>query len=144
MAIIKTKDTRYYELDWQVMPESNEKVYMAIKGNIEKDTIMGIMAAGIGYLWREQEGAQIKVISKEEFLKEARNDNIVYFYEDDNNYNVLLNYPKDMQKYIDIELYKDGFKPHNAIPVMKKLEIIKAKHETSKIMKTLAKQSRER
>lgn len=135
MGIIETKDTKYYELDWDVPTESNKKVYMAIRGNIEKNTVMGIMADGVGYLWNEEDGYQIKAISEVNFLKKARNDNIVYFYEDDHNYNELLNYPKDMQKYIDIELYRDGFKAHNMIPIMEKLRIIKEKHTEMKELK---------
>ena len=136
MGIITTKDTKYYELDWYVPTEPTDKVYIAIKGNIEKNTDMNITADGVGYKWEENEDSKIKPISQEEFLKKARNDNIVYFHEDNNNYNNLLNYPEDMQRYIDIELYKYGFKPHNKIPLRTKLNIIKEQQRSFRLMKS--------
>ncbi len=129
MGIVKTKVTNYYELDWYVPTEETKKAYLAIKGIVEKGTILPIMADGVGYEWQEEKNSKIKCISKNEFLQKAKTQNVVYFYKDENNYNDLLNYPKDIQKVIDIELYKDGFKSHHILSLKEQLQILKAKHE---------------
>jgi len=67
MSIIKTKETNYYELDWYVPTEDNDKVYLAIKGDIEKDTSLFIMADGVGYEWTEEENSKIKKIPESVF-----------------------------------------------------------------------------
>lgn len=142
MSIIKTDKTNYYELDWYVPTENNDKVYMAIKGEIESNTALSIMSDGVGYEWTEEENSKFKKIPENEFFEKATKHNIVYFYEDKNNYNALLNYPKELQKSIDLELYRDGFKPHNRISLKDKLQILKSNVEVKKNFKAIEKNIR--
>lgn len=137
MSIIKTKETNYYELDWDVPYETIKKVYLAIKGNIEKGTTLPIMTDSVGYDWQEETNSTIKLIPKNEFLEKAKNDNIVYFYKKENNYNELLDYPKELQKYMDTILFRDGFKPHGIIPLKTKLSILKENRRLEKEFKKL-------
>ena len=67
MSIIRTNETNYYELDWYVPTEDNDKVYLAIKGDIEKDTSLFTMADGVGYEWTEEENSKIKKIPESVF-----------------------------------------------------------------------------
>lgn len=142
MSIIKTDKTNYYELDWYVPTEDNDKVYMAIKGEIESNTALSIMSDGVGYEWTEEENSKFKKIPENEFSEKATKDNIVYFYEDKNNYNDLLNYPKELQKSIDLELYRDGFKPHNRISLKDKIRILKSNAECKKEFQKLERSMR--
>ncbi len=137
MSIIKTKETNYYELDWDVPYETIKKVYLAIKGNIEKGTTLPIMTESVGYDWQEETNSAIKLIPKNEFLEKAKNDNIVYFYKKENNYNELLDYPKELQKYMDTILFRNGFKPHGIIPLKIKLSILKENRKLEKEFKKL-------
>lgn len=142
MGILSTNKINYYELDWYVPTEDNDKVYLAIKGEIESNTPLTIMSDGVGYEWTEEENSKIKNIPESEFIEKARQDNIVYFFDDKNNYNELLNYPKDLQKSIDLELYRDGYKPHNRISLKDKIKILKSNAEAKKNFKMLEEKMR--
>lgn len=142
MGILKTNKTNYYELDWYVPTEDNDKVYLAIKGETESNTPLTIMSDGVGYEWTEEENSKIKKIPESEFLEKARKNNIVYFFDDKNNYNELLNYPKDLQKSIDLELYRDGYKPHNRISLKDKIKILKSNAEVKNNFKILEEKMR--
>lgn len=139
MAIEKVDKINYYELDWFVPTESNDKVYIALKGNIRSKTSLNIMANGVGYEWMEEENSTIKKISEKEFLGKAREDNIVYFFDDKDNYNELLAYPKNLQRSIDLELYREGYKPHNRISLKDKIKIVKSNAEVKRQFRKIEK-----
>lgn len=127
MGIIKASSTNYYELDWDCPADDVNKVYMAIKGKIEKNTILPIMSNGVGYEWKEDKKSKIKSISEQEFLIKATTKNIVYFYSEDKS-NYLLNYPKHLQKVIDMEILTMGRKPHKILSIKQRLQLLQAKN----------------
>lgn len=137
MGILKTDKTNYYELDWYVPTEKINKVYLAINGNIQKGTALYISTNVVGYEWTEEENSKIKQISKSEFLAKANADNIVYFIKD-SSYNELLNYPKELQRKIDVELYRHDFAPHKRVSIKDKLKVLKEESKTDKQWKNFS------
>lgn len=131
MAIIRTKETYYYELDWYTPVDYVNKVYIAIRGIIEKGTVLPIMLDGGGYDWEEEDNSKIKSISKEEFLKKANEKNIVYFMDADSR-NYLLHYPKKLQNVIDNQLLNMGIKPHKRLTGKEKLQLMNARNKIQK------------
>lgn len=127
MGIIKTRDTNYYELDWYVPTEDTNKVYLAINGEVEENSVLSIMANGVGYDWKVEDKQKITPITKQQFLEKAKTNNVVHFFKDEKNYNDLLNYPKDIQRVIDLVLFNDGFKPHHKLSIKEQLQILKTR-----------------
>ena len=102
--IKKTFRTHYYELDWSVdYGETREKVYLAIRGTIEKYSCLDLTVRDVSYCWHETSNASIKEINKKFFLKNATSENIARFYSILPEYNAILNYPPKLM---------DSFKKH--------------------------------
>lgn len=126
VAIIKSIETNYYEIDWY--PSDDHKAYIAIRGIIEKGTILPIMVDEVRCKWQEDKDEKIKSISKKEFLNKANAKNIVCFTEADSR-NYLLHYPKKLQNVIDSQLLEMGIKPHKRLTGKEQLQLIAAKEK---------------
>ena len=138
MKITEISDTKYYEFDWYVPYEENNKVYLAIRGIIDKKSKLPLMeCGGVGYDWQEEKQYKMREITKEEFLEKADNYNILYFSKNINNCNNLLNYPPQLQKVVDRELYYSGFKTHGTLSISEKLKILKEKQQMKKQFRKL-------
>ena len=132
MAIIKTDETNYYELDWYVPTEDLKKVYIALKGKLDKNIKMEISNIYVGYEWKVEKNAKFKRIDKKEFIEKADDENIVYFFGKSGDYNELLNYPENLQKGIDIELLRLGYKPHGKVSIKDQLKVYRQKYRNKK------------
>lgn len=97
-GIKKSLRTHYYKLDWSTnYGETNEKVYLAIKGKINPNPILYLEVRNVSSLWHEAGGKdKIEKISKSEFLKNATGRNIARFYSTLPEYNNLLNYSPEL------------------------------------------------
>ena len=138
LNIVKTHKTNYYEFDWYVPYTTDDKVYLAIKGIIDNHSKLPLRTCGgSGYEWEEDKKYKMRTISKEKFLEKANEHNIVYFFEDINNCNDLLNYPLKFQKIVDRKLYYCGFKTHGTLSIFEKRKISKEKQEVSKKFKDM-------
>ena len=101
-SIKKTLLTHYYKLDWSDELGNKEKIYLAIRGKINKDNpMLYLEIRNVSELWHETFFKKIEKISRAEFRKNATGNNVARFY--DLEYNNLLNYSpkiwKELEKY---------------------------------------------
>ena len=132
--IQRTNKTHYYELDWSVnYGETREKVYLAIRGKIEKYSCLDLAVRNVSYCWHETPNASIREIKKRTFLNKATTKNIARFsgiFPEDN---AILNYPKKlMESFKEYEPYFEdsinSYKSENKSSI--KLELEKLKNST--------------
>ncbi len=132
--IIQTNRPHYYELDWSKdYGETREKIYLAIRGKIEKYSCLDLSVRNVSYCWHETPYAKIKEIKKRTFFKNATPKNIARFYSISPKYNSLLNYPKKlMDSFKEYEPYFEDnvkkYKSENKSSI--KLELEKLKNTT--------------
>lgn len=139
-SIIKTENINYYEFDWDVPTEKDKKVYMAINGELNRDSSFNITTYCVGYEWKTEENHTFNKVTENQFMERANDNNIVYFYGKDGSFNSLLNYPTDLQKQIDLLLFKHGYEPHNKIPLKDQIKIFKENKKIEKEMKKIVKE----
>lgn len=129
--IKRTNKTHYYELDWSVdYGETREKIYLALRGKIEKYSCLNLTVRNVSYCWHETPNASIKEINKRTFFKNATSKNIARFYSILPEDNALLNYPpKLMESFKEYEPYFEenikSYKSENKASVKLKLEKLK-------------------
>ena len=138
-SMIELEQTNYYEFDWDCPTEKDKKVYLAIKGEIINNPSLCISTSSVGYKWKNEVNQNFKSIKKCEFERNATAENVVYFYDKDGKYNSLLNYSMPLQKEVDLLLLKNGYKPHNKVPLKEQFRIMKDKRIEKSMRKSTVK-----
>lgn len=144
--IKRTIKTHYYELDWsEDYGETREKIYLAIRGKIEKYSFLDLSVRNVSYSWHETPNARIKEINKRTFFKNATSKNIARFCGMLPDENTLLNYPKKlMESFKQYEPYFEDrikkYKSENKSSI--KLELEKLKNSANN--KTLLNRKKEK
>lgn len=78
--------------------KTREKIYLAIRGIIEKYSCLDLTVRNVSYSWHETSSDRIKKINKKTFLQNATPENIARFYNICSENNALLNYPKEFME----------------------------------------------